>query len=75
MDNYLSTAQLAVRIGLAPITIAIWRHQGRGPRFCKLGSRVLYAERDVQAWLDGSRRQSTREVKPTPPGAMRKAVA
>ena len=33
-------------------TLAIWRHQGRGPRYLKFGNRVLYSGADLNAWLD-----------------------
>ena len=61
MCSYLSTRQLAKRLQLAPITLAIWRCEGRGPRYRKIGSRVLYDELDVTEWLDSRARQSTRE--------------
>ena len=67
MGSYLSTQQLANRLGLAKITLAIWRCEGRGPRYRKLGSRVLYDARDVSEWLDSRTRQSTRENPPAPP--------
>ncbi len=63
----LTTQQLATRLGLAPITLQIWRKQGVGLRFVKQGTRVFYRLADVQdyerrnvdslsAWLLGSDR-------------------
>ena len=63
----LTTAQLAKRLGLAPITLQIWRSQGVGIPFVRQGPRVFYRLADVQdyerqnvqslsAWLLGSDR-------------------
>ena len=38
---------------LAPYsTLAHMRSEGRGPAFLKVGGRVLYRGRDLNAWLD-----------------------
>ena len=63
----LTTAQLAKRLGIAPITLQIWRSQGIGIPYVKQGTRVFYRLADVQdyerrnvdslsAWLLGSDR-------------------
>jgi transcriptional antiterminator RfaH len=63
----LTTAQRAKRLGIAPITLQIWRSQGIGIPFVKQGTRVFYRLADVQdyercnvdslsAWLLGSDR-------------------
>ena len=33
-------------------TLAQWRHRGEGPRYVRFGNRVLYAGRDLNAFLD-----------------------
>jgi transcriptional antiterminator RfaH len=63
----LTTLQLAKRLGIAAITLQIWRSQGIGIPFVKQGTRVFYRLSDVQdyerrnvdslsAWLLGSDR-------------------
>ena len=63
----LTTAQLGKRLGIAPITLQIWRGQGIGIPFVKQGTRVFYRLSDVRdyerrnieslsAWLLGSDR-------------------
>lgn len=63
----LTTAQLAKRLGIAAITLQIWRSQGIGIPYVKQGTRVFYRLSDVQdyerrnvdslsAWLLGSDR-------------------
>lgn len=39
-------------------TLAYWRHVGRGPRYFRVGRRVLYAADDVEAWLASAREDS-----------------
>lgn len=63
----LTTQQLAKRLGIAAITLQIWRSQGIGIPYVKQGTRVFYRLADVQdyerrnvdslsAWLLGSDR-------------------
>ncbi|WP_439507718.1 helix-turn-helix transcriptional regulator [Yoonia sp.] len=42
--------QLAQRWHLSPRTLEQWRWLGKGPKFLKIGARVLYREEDVEAW-------------------------
>lgn len=51
MEKYLTTEELAALTRSTPATVRYWRHMGKGPRGIKRGKRVLYAERDVAAWL------------------------
>jgi hypothetical protein len=37
---------------IAPRTLANWRSRGLGPKFAKIGGRVLYRLADVEAWED-----------------------
>ena len=32
-------------------TLAVWRHQGRGPRFIKRGHRIFYSFAEIDRWL------------------------
>lgn len=51
MDTVLlTTAQLAERLGLATITLQVWRAQGLGIPFIKEGHRVFYRLEDVQRY-------------------------
>ena len=44
--------ELAAMLGLKVGTLASWACRGRGPRFWKRKTRVLYRAGDVAAWLD-----------------------
>ena len=57
----LTNVQTAALIGLKPNTLEIWRVQGRGPVFRKLGRTVRYVEADVLAWIDSHVCASTSE--------------
>jgi len=54
--RYLSTRQLAELTGLSHVTLELWRRQGRGPAFLRLGRRVRYDMRDVETWMAAQRR-------------------
>ena len=43
-------------------TLATWRCRGGGPRFVKLGRRVLYRLADLEAWVDQNSRANTSEA-------------
>ena len=49
--------------GVATSTLAKWRIAGTGPRYSKLGPRlIVYDERDLDEWLDARKRNSTSET-------------
>jgi predicted DNA-binding transcriptional regulator AlpA len=54
-----STKPAAERIGLKQKTFENWRCNGNGPPFYKIGSRVVYDDAEVDAWLESRRRTST----------------
>lgn len=63
-DQSLLNAQDAAKeLGLSPSTLAKMRIYGGGPNYLKLGRRVVYAPKDLAAWLDANRRVSTSDVK------------
>jgi hypothetical protein len=49
----------AARIGLSISSLNKLRVSGEGPTFMKLGHRVLYDPRDLEAWLESRKRRST----------------
>lgn len=52
MERLVSTHQVAEMTTLPVGTLGWLRHQGHGPRFYKLGRRVVYKQSDVEAWLE-----------------------
>ena len=55
----LTNDETAKLIGLKSNTLEVWRWQGKGPVYRKVGRLVRYVESDVLAWLDDQTRQNT----------------
>jgi excisionase family DNA binding protein len=55
----LTVREAAEYVGLSQHTLNQMRNEGRGPRFLKLGGAVRYDTKDLDAWIDASRRRST----------------
>lgn len=55
----LTTAEAAEYLRLADRTLERWRIEGRGPRFIKVGAKVLYAKRELDRFLEAGERTST----------------
>ena len=62
-DEYITTSEVASMTGLKPNTFEIWRHQGKGPPFYKLGdgrgAAVRYLRSEVLAWIEKRQYVST----------------
>jgi predicted DNA-binding transcriptional regulator AlpA len=77
----LSAAEAADYVGLSASTLSKRRVFGGGPKYLKLGRRVVYDTRDLDAWVDANRRASTgpEPASTTPPprrkGDPRRAAA
>ena len=57
--RYLRTPEAARFLGLSGRTLEKHRTYGTGPRYSKLGGRVVYRIEDLQAWVDRGSKQST----------------
>lgn len=49
-NDLLSTAELADRWKMSPITLQNWRQKRKGPPWVKLGRQKLYRIADVEAY-------------------------
>lgn len=59
---YLTTQQAATFLGCSRHTLEVLRIKGGGPEFMKVGPRrVVYLQRDLEAWVEAGRRKSTAE--------------
>lgn len=47
---HLKPEEVALRLRTTPGTLSNWRMQGRGPKYIKLGRKVLYPLREVEAF-------------------------
>jgi predicted DNA-binding transcriptional regulator AlpA len=58
----LTVPEAANYLRLAKSTLDHYRSAGQGPRFIKLSRRkILYDTRDLDAWLDRHKQNSTRD--------------
>ena len=55
----LTQEQLAERWHISPRTLEQWRWLGKGPKFLKIGARVLYDVTEVEAYEAGQLCQNT----------------
>lgn len=51
-DRYMSTRQVCEYTTLAYGTLANMRTQKIGPKYYKVGGRVIYKKSDVDAWIN-----------------------
>jgi predicted DNA-binding transcriptional regulator AlpA len=58
----LNVTEAAEYIGLSASTLSKRRVFGGGPKYLKLGRRVVYDTRELDAWLDAHRRASTSDA-------------
>ena len=49
-DPHLSQTELANRWRMSPRTLERWRFTGEGPRFMKIGGRVVYRLEDIESF-------------------------
>ncbi len=49
-EEHLDSKQLARRWNMSHRTLDRWRWQGKGPRFIKIGGRVVYRIKDIEEY-------------------------
>jgi predicted site-specific integrase-resolvase len=59
--GYTSERQTAEELGVALRTLRLWRWQGKGPPYVKLGGQVHYSNKSITAWLKSCEIQPVRE--------------
>ena len=57
--RHLTQGQLADRWQMSPRTLERWRWLGEGPRFLKIGGRVVYRLQDIERYEAEQLRDST----------------
>jgi len=63
--NLLTTEQVSERLSIKVATLRIWRMQGKGPNFLKIGALVRYDEAALDRYIDDAARRSTSQKAPT----------
>ncbi len=64
--THLSQSELATRWRISMRTLERWRWLGEGPRYIKLGGRVVYRLSDIEAFEADKLRSSTSQTQPIP---------
>lgn len=70
--KHIDQKQLAERWNISAKTLERWRWAGEGPRFLKLGGRVVYRLTDIEAFEEAQLRSGT-STDPTSLTAARRA--
>ena len=55
--EYLDTEAAAAFLGVKPGTMEIWRCNGDGPAFLKVGRVVRYSRADLVTWIEAGRQK------------------
>jgi hypothetical protein len=58
-DEMITPAQLAQEWQTSEVSLAQQRYRGKGPRFVKLGARVMYRRTDIREYLDANTVEQT----------------
>lgn len=64
--RHLNQIELAARWNISHRTLERWRWSGEGPRFMKVGGRVVYRLEEVEAYERSQLRVSTADTTPKP---------
>ncbi|SKA40346.1 transcriptional regulator, AlpA family [Enhydrobacter aerosaccus] len=64
--RYLRTSEAARFLSLSDRTLEKHRTYGTGPKYRKIGGRVVYTVEDLQTWANQGTRSSTSEILTTP---------
>lgn len=67
--RFLRTPEAGRLLGLSGRTLEKHRTYGTGPRYRKIGGRVVYDQADLMAWADSGLRSSTSDPRSTPSAA------
>jgi predicted site-specific integrase-resolvase len=60
LDEYLNDNECAAELNVAPITLARWRREKKGPPVTYMGRRILYKKSSVKTWLAAQERPTER---------------
>jgi predicted DNA-binding transcriptional regulator AlpA len=62
---FLRTQDAAHFVGVSPHTLEKHRHFGTGPKFSKIGGRIIYAVSDLREWVERGAKRSTSDASRT----------
>ena len=56
-SEFLTEREAAAQMGVAAVTLRLWRGRGAGPTHYRFGRLVRYRPRDVDEWIEDRRRE------------------
>jgi excisionase family DNA binding protein len=56
IEHLMTEAELCKVLGLSKPTLQSWRSRRQGPAWIKVGHRILFDKRAVEAWLQAQTR-------------------
>ena len=56
MTTFITEQQVAEILQVAKKTLRDWRYRRYGPKYFKIGSRVLYQAQPIQEWIGSQER-------------------
>lgn len=62
MKSLLTPDQTAEHLCVSEMTLRKWRWEGKGPRFVKMGRKVLYRQTDLNEYVERQLRNSTSDT-------------
>jgi predicted DNA-binding transcriptional regulator AlpA len=62
LPSVMRAGDAARFVGLSESTLAKLRLNGNGPRYCKLGRRVVYRREDLEQWLQSRTARDTSDA-------------
>lgn len=51
-SDLMTLEEVAQRTNTPANTVRYWRHLGQGPKFARIGRRLMARRSDVEAWID-----------------------
>lgn len=54
MDDNLNTQGAAEYLGSTPHTLNTWRYLNKGPKYVRMGRKIMYRRADLDAWMDAN---------------------
>jgi hypothetical protein len=61
-EDFLTLAEVAAILRVPVNTLRWWRQRGRGPRFFKIGRRLVTTIGDLKRWIDEQKQRSSAGV-------------
>ena len=62
MRGFITEQEVGDILGVVQATLKLWRVKGSGPRYFKIGGRILYRRDDLDAFIERQARRSTSQA-------------